>query len=159
MYISSMSAPAKKTHRHRPGTVAVRQYHRYQKILPMVVQLQTFVFWSFWEAPQISVPIISSFIKIYGNRYKIACRLHRRNDIGLIKNRCVDLCDISSMNAPAKKTHKHRPGTVAVRQYHRYRKILPMVVQLQTFVFWSFWEAPQICVPSCRLHRRNYILA
>ena len=60
---------------------------------------------------------------------------------------------ISSMNAPAKKTHKHRPGTVAVRQYHRYRKILPMVVQLQTFVFWSFWEAPQICVPSCRLHR------
>ena len=79
--------------------------------------------------------------------------------IGLIKNRCVDLCDISSMNAPAKKTHKHRPGTVAVRQYHRYRKILPMVVQLQTFVFWSFWEAPQICVPSCRLHRRNYILA
>ena len=66
---------------------------------------------------------------------------------------------ISSMNAPAKKTHRHRPGTVAVRQYHRYQKILPMVVQLQTFVFWTFWEAPQISVPSCRLHRRNYILA
>ena len=46
---------------------------------------------------------------------------------------------ISSMNAPAKKTHNYTGQVrVAVRQYHRYRKILPMVVQLQTFVFWSF---------------------
>ena len=81
MYISRINAPANTQTQARYCCIPI--VPRYRKILPMVIQLQIFVCWSFWEAPQSVcslVGYIDAFIywfnKINGNRYKIAFNIN-----------------------------------------------------------------------------------